>query len=88
MGAPVKPVRLTRHARLQSAERGAAESEVLQAVKQGVREPVKWGRTLCRFNFPFNRTWQGNWYAVKQVAAVISEEAEEIVVITVYTFYF
>jgi hypothetical protein len=84
----MKRIRLTEHARLQCAERGATEAEVLQAVREGIQEPAKQDRISCRFNFPFNRTWQGNWYAVKQVAPVIKEESEEIVVITVYTFYF
>jgi hypothetical protein len=84
----MKRIRLTEHARLQCAERGAAEEEVFQAVREGIREPAKQNRILCRFNFPFDRTWQGNWYAVKQVAPVIKHEAEEIIVITVYTFYF
>jgi hypothetical protein len=86
--AVVKLIRLTEHARLQCAERGANHDEVVLAVREGTREPAKRGRELCRFNVPFNRTWQGNWYAVKQVAPVIIEQAEEIVVVTVYTFYF
>jgi len=57
----MKPVRLTSHARLQCAERGATEEEVARAVREGTREPAKLSRTLCRFNFAFNRTWQGNW---------------------------
>ena len=84
----MKPIRLTSHARLQCAERGATEEEVVQAVREGLAESAKLGRTLCRFNFAFDRSWQGSWYAVKQVAPVIKEEAEEIVVVTVYTFYF
>jgi hypothetical protein len=46
------------------------------------------GRVLCRHNVSFNREWSGTFYAVKQVAPVIREESDEIVVITVYTFYF
>lgn len=84
----MKPVRLTRHAQEQCMERGASDHEVRQAVEQGMREPAKHGRELCRFNVPFNATWQGRYYAVKQVAPVIKEEAAEVVVITVYTFYF
>jgi len=84
----VKQIRLTEHARSQCAERGATWEEVVQAVREGIREPAKRGRALCRFNFAFERAWQGNWYAVKQVAPVIKEEAHEIVVVTVYTFYF
>ncbi len=43
---------------------------------------------MCRYNFLFNRKWQSKHYAVKQVAPIIKEESNEIVVITVYTFYF
>jgi len=84
----MKPVRLTTHARLQCAERGTNQPEVEQAVREGTQEPAKRGRMLCRFNFTFNSSWQDNCYAVKQVAPIIKEEAEEIVVITVYVFYF
>jgi hypothetical protein len=84
----LKRIRLTRHARGQAAERGATEPEITEAIRKGSREPAKDGRELCRYNFTFGTTWQGKHYAVKQVAPVIKEEAREIVVITVYTFYF
>lgn len=51
-------------------------------------QPAKQERELCRFNFSFGKTWQKKLYAIKQVVPVIKEEANEIVVITVYTFYF
>ncbi|MCL4707979.1 hypothetical protein KJ068_22705 [bacterium] len=57
--------------------------QVAVAIRHGSREPAKKGRELCRFNFPYGRSWQGNDYAIKQVAPVIKEEASEIVVITV-----
>ncbi len=84
----MKRIRLTRHAKEQARERGASEAEVREAVSKGSREPAKRGREMCRYNFPFERTWQGKMYPIKQVAPVIQEEAKEIVVITVYTFYF
>ncbi len=43
---------------------------------------------MCRYNFPFNRPWQGKQYRIKQVAPVVKEEANEVVVIMVYTFCF
>lgn len=43
---------------------------------------------MYRYNFPFGSTWQDKYYAVKQVAPVVKEEHGEVVVITVYTFYF
>ena len=84
----MKRIRLTAHARLQCSERGASEDEVVQAVRKGMREPAKKGRLLCRYNFPFNKTWQSTTYPVKQVAPVILEEPDEIIVVTVYTYYF
>ena len=84
----MKPVRRTRHAGEQAHERGTSEVEVSEAVAKGSREPAKHGRTLCRFNFAYGRMWQGKVYPIKQVVPVIKEEAKEIVVITVYTFYF
>ena len=84
----MKPIRLTQHAQLQAQDRGASETEVIQAIRQGTREPAKHGRQLFRYNFSFGQTWQGRPYAIKQVAPVVKEEDAEIVVITVYTFYF
>jgi hypothetical protein len=81
----VKPIRLSHHAQEQCHERGATDREVHIAVEQGTREPAKHGRELCRFNFAFNQAWQGTHYSIKQVAPVIKDE---IVVITVYTFFF
>lgn len=84
----MKPIRLTHHAQEQAAERGATEQEVRLAVERGAREPAKFGREVCRYNFPFNKAWAGKRYAIKQVAPVIKEEPKETVVIMVYTFYF
>ena len=83
-----KPIRLTFHARLQCKERGATESEVMEAIRSGVKEPVKQSRWMYRLNFAFNAEWQGRHYAIKQVCPVVAESRDEKVVITVYTFYF
>ena len=69
-------------------ERGATAAEVREAIAKGSREPAKHGREMCRYNFRFNQTWQGKHYPIKQVAPVVKDEANETVVITVYTFYF
>lgn len=81
-------ITLTKHAIEQCVERGTNESEINEAIARGIKEPAKRGRTLYRANLQFNGTWQGRSYRIKQVAPVIIEEGEEIVVITVYTFYF
>jgi hypothetical protein len=84
----MKRIRLSIHAQEQALERGATQAEVQEAIRKGSREPAKRGREMCRYNFGFNRKWQGKHYLIKQVAPIIREGANEIVVITVYTFYF
>jgi hypothetical protein len=84
----MKPIRLTKHAVEQCLERGASPDEVREAIASGVREPARHDRLLCRLNFQYNDLWNGRFYAVKQVAAVITETHDEIVVITVYTFFY
>lgn len=68
--------------------RGATEAEVIEAIETGSRESSKKNRILCRSNFLFDDEWEGTRYPIKQVAPVIIEEETEIVVVTVYTFYF
>ena len=63
----MKPIRLTKHAREQCLERGATEDEVVEAIRNGTREPAKLGRELCRFNFSFSKKWQGNYYEFANV---------------------
>ncbi len=84
----MKPIRFSQHALGRLDDRGTNEDEVRQAIEEGRREPAQSGRTLCRLNVQFNAQWQGTLYAVKQVAPVIVEAPMEIVVVTVYTFFF
>jgi hypothetical protein len=46
------------------------------------------GRLDCRKDFPFGKEWNGKVYATKQVRPVFVDEVNEIVVVTVYTYYF
>ncbi len=84
----MKPIRLTRHASERCLSRGATLQEVEQAIREGVKEPVKANRHLSRMNFVFNGYWGNVFYPIKQVAPIFVEEADEIIVITVYTYYF
>ena len=84
----MKPIRFTKHALEQCVERGTNQAEICKAIREGSKEPAKYGRVLCRSNFQYNDYWQGRFDQIKQVAPVIKEATTEIVVITVYTFYF
>lgn len=83
-----KPIRLSRHASEQARIRGATEAEIIEAIRTGEVIPAKRQRVSFRKNFQFNALWAGKWYAIKQVMAVVVEEPEEFVVVTVYAFYF
>lgn len=59
-----------------------------EAIRTGQREPARRGLVLYRRNVEFNREWAGRRYAIQQVAPLVAEETDRIVVVTVYTFYF
>ena len=70
------------------AERGANPSEVTATIRGGRSEPAKRGRQGFRRSFPYNQTWSGRTYETKQVLAIVSEQPDRLIVVTVYTFYF
>lgn len=84
----MKPIRLSRHALGYAAKRGFTVSEVEETIRTGKWGKAELGRLDCRKNFPFGLEWNGKTYATKQVRPVFMDEAKEIVVITVYTYYF
>ena len=83
-----KPIRLTGHAHGQLAFRGATEADVLAAIRTSPWQPAELGRLECRKDFPFHAEWNRRWHATRQVRPIFVEEREEIVVVTVYVYYF
>jgi hypothetical protein len=83
-----KPVRLSGHARGQLARRGISEDEVIEAIRTSSWQPAELGRLECRKDFPYQREWNGKFYKTKQVRPIFVEETDEIVVVTVYSYYF
>ncbi len=83
-----KPVHFSRHALQQMIERGATDDEVLEAIRSGEQVSAKRGRLGYRKNFQYERLWGGRYYPIKQVLAIVVEESQTLVVVTVYTFYF
>jgi hypothetical protein len=84
----MKPIRLSGHAREQLSYRGATEEDVEEAIRTAEWAPAELGRSECRKDFPFNREWNGKMYTMKQVRPIFVEEEHEIVVVTVYVYYF
>jgi hypothetical protein len=83
-----RPIVFTLHARERMRDRGAREADVREAIRIGQRELAQRGLFLYRLNREYRQEWAGRYYAVQQVAPVVAEEANRIVVVTVYTFYF
>jgi hypothetical protein len=69
-------------------KRGFTIAEVEDAIDTMPWQPTELGRLDCRKDFPYGKEWNGKVYATKQVRPVFVEEATEVVVVTVYTYYF
>jgi hypothetical protein len=83
-----KPIRLSNHARGYLARRGFTEAEVAEAIRQSRWRPAQHGRWEAAREFAYNSDWNGTYYASKRVRPIFVEEATEIVVVTVYTYFF
>jgi len=83
-----KPIRLTAHAQGYLVRRGFSVAQVEEAIRTTAWSPADRGRLQCRKDFAYDRIWNGRPYASQQVRPIFVEEANEIVVVTVYTYYF
>ena len=84
----MKPIRLSKHASDYAKKRGFTLAEVEETIRTSSWRTAELGRLDCRKDFAYAKEWNGRIYATKQVRPVFVEEASEIVVITVYTYYF
>ena len=84
----MKPIRLSEHALRYASKRGFTIPEIEETIRTRPWMPAELRRLDCRKNFPYGKEWNGKVYATKQVRPIFVEEAREIVVITVYTYYF
>jgi hypothetical protein len=83
----IKPIVYSHHALEQMPDRGVTNNEVEETIGAGERLPAKRGRWAFRRTFLFGGDWQGKPYLIKQVVPIVAEEADRIVVVTVYAFY-
>lgn len=86
-GGRPKPIRLSGHAGHQLAFRGATEAEAVDAIRSEPWGPAELGRLDCRKSFEFGSSWNGRYYATRQVRPIFVDEPDEIVVVTVYVYY-
>ena len=84
----MKTIRFSKHALGYTTSRGFTVAEVEDTIRTCPWGAAELGRLDCRKDFTYGREWNGKVYATKQVRPVFVEEPGEIVVITVYTYYF
>lgn len=84
----MKPIRLSTHALSYAEKRGFSVEEVKDTICNSGWEPSELGRLQCHKDFNFEKEWNSKFYTTKRVRPIFVEEKEEIVVITVYTYYF
>ena len=83
-----KPIKLSGHGRLTMVERGATSEEVEDAIRTSTWCPACLGRLECEKVFVFGAEWRGRFYEHKRVRPVFVDLPTEILVVTVYTYYF
>jgi hypothetical protein len=82
-------IRLHPHAAARLIERGATQSEAIEAVRSGSRSPAKFGRFKFVRNFAFGGKWMGRRYTMKQVHAIAARKAtDDWLIVTVIVKYF
>jgi len=86
----MKPIRLSIHARGYTKKRGFTAAEVHEAISSAPWLPCEYGanRLECSKEFAYGREWNGRPYGFKRVRPIFVEEDVEIVVVTVYTYYY
>lgn len=84
----MKAIRLSGHARENLEFRGATEAEVTDTIRSVAWVTCREGRMECRKDFKYEREWNGRFYQTKQVRPIFVDEPGEIVVVTVYVYYF
>ena len=84
----MKPIRLSAHALSKIEKRGFTIEEVEDSIRTSSWEPAELGEKQCCKNLPFGREWNGKVYSTKQIRPIFVEEEKEVVVVTVYTYFF
>jgi hypothetical protein len=86
--AAPKPIRLSAHARGYLLRRGFTEAEVVDTIRTSPWRPAHSGRLQAAKEFPYNNLWNSTFYATKRVRPIFVDGPTEILVVTVYTYFF
>ena len=68
-------------------DRGAREEEVMATLSKGKELMAPGGRKAREMVFSFDAQWQGKFYHQKKLRVVYIEQGNDLVAITVYTYF-
>ena len=89
MSAPLpKPIRLSAHASGYLARRGFTEAEVIQTIRTAAWKATPDGRWEASRDFDYKDFWHGAYFPYKRVRPIFVEPPTEMLVVTVYTYFF
>ena len=84
----MKRIRLLPHALSRVRRRGFTLAQVEEAIRSTAWKPAEQNRTECRKRFRFDRMWNGVQYRYQEIRPIFVEKDDEIVVITVYAYFY
>lgn len=84
----MKPIKFSIHSLSYKEKRCFTESEVEDTIRNSEWQDAELGRLECKKDFEYNNIWNSKFYSTKQIKPVFVEEDDEIVVVTVYTYFF
>ena len=60
---------------------------MVAAIRSSTWKPVRYDRFECFKDYPYQSDWNGKFYKTKKVRPIFVDKPDEIVVVTVYTFF-
>ena len=84
----MKRIEFSCHALDRMPTRGAITNEIDDVIQTGEAMPARRGRLAFRKNQSYEAKWKDPYYETKQMVAVIKEETECFVVVTVFVSYY
>ena len=67
---------------------GLAKRKFMKQSEPSKWKPAELGRLECKKILPYKKEWNKIYYNEKEIRPIFVEEENEIIVITIYTYFF
>ena len=82
------PIHFTSHALDSARKRGTNQTEIQMPILGATWRAAKLDRAEAEMEFDYSSEWNGQYYQFKKVNPVFVVEYDQIIVVTVYCFYY